>query len=305
MVRKKIAEKLSKSALLNKINEGLSGTVRGAVDKTEPAEEKCIEHKEGQLCYSAKGDGMPVVLLHGFLEDKTVWQPFSDKLSEAFRVIALDLPGHGDSGLLSESAGPKVMAKAAAAVLDAEEIEKAFVIGHSMGGYAACAFADLFPERLSALCLFHSIPRADSADKKNARNEAIQRINDGEKEALCREHAPKVFAEQNVKKFAAYVERNTHTALSMKPEAIKATLRGMRDRSDYSLTIKELNLPFLYIEGKYDHFIPQNSMSEADFPKEYEYVIFEKSGHIGFLEEEKEALQVIKTFGQKAEKDEP
>jgi pimeloyl-ACP methyl ester carboxylesterase len=294
-----------KKDIISKISEGLSSLGKKLKPETSeedskfPAQEKFIEYKTGKISYTSAGTGIPTVLLHGFLENKNTWGGFADKLAKDFWVINIDLPGHGNSELMTETATPKYMAKAVAEVLEAEEIPKAFIIGHSMGGYAACAFADLFPERLSALCLFHSVPFADSADKKNARNETIQKINGGEKETVCKAHAPKVFADNNQKKFQSEIEKGTQTALTTKNNTIKATLRGMRDRDDYSLTVKELKQPFLYIQGMKDNFIEADILKAEHLPKNNQIINLEKSGHMGFIEEEQASLQAIRAFGQK------
>jgi len=294
-----------KKDIISKISESISSIGRKLKPETNIEEnkpqtnEKMAEYKSGKMAYTVTGEGIPAVLLHGFLEDKNTWGNFAEKLAKDFKVINIDLPGHGKSDLMAETATPKYMAKAVAEVLKAEDIPKAFIIGHSMGGYAACAFADLFPEQLSALCLFHSVPFADSADKKNARNETIQKINEGEKEAVCKAHAPKVFADNNQKKFSSEIEKAIQTALSIKDNTIKATLRGMRDRDDYSLTVKEMSQPFLFIQGLNDNFIPPDVLKAEHLPKNSEILNLEKSGHIGFIEEEQAALQAIRAFGQK------
>lgn len=305
MSQESINNQSEKKDIISKISESIS--LLGKKLKPEAneeenkiiANEKFAEYKSGKIAYTIAGKGIPTVLLHGFLEDKNTWGSFADKLAKDFMVINIDLPGHGNSDLMTETSTPKYMAKAVAEVLKAENIQKAFIIGHSMGGYVACAFADLFPDKLSALCLFHSVPFADSADKKNARNETIQKINEGGKEAVCRAHAPKVFADNNQKKFSSKIQQGTETALRTKDNTIKATLRGMRDRDDYSLTIKELKRPFLFIQGLNDNFIQLNVLKAENLPQKSEIVKLEKSGHIGFIEEEQASLQAIRAFGQK------
>ncbi len=245
------------------------------------------------------GEGLPVVLLHGFLEDKTTWQPFSQELAKHFKVLAVDIPGHGKSDLPNDNPSIPDFAKTILPVLDEEQIDKAFVIGHSMGGYIASAFADLHPERLSALCLFHSTPFADSDGKKIIRDVTIQKVKDGKKGALCRNHAPKVFASKNLAKFIKEIKRNEEIALSIDQDTIIATLTSMRNRQDYSQSIKNLQQPLLYIEGKSDNFIPYNFITKKYLPEKHQITSLSDSGHIGFLEEPKESLEAIITFSEK------
>ncbi len=262
-------------------------------------EEKFVEYQNNKLCYNIGGTGMPLMLLHGFLENKTIWNTFSTELTEYFKIIAVDLPGHGKSELSSSIAGPEFMAEAMLSILKAENIEKVFMVGHSMGGYASCAFADMYPEKLSALCLFHSVPFADSQDGKKNRDKAIKRVDTGKTFELCSLHAPRVFASKNLSAFARNIQVNTQIALSTNPNTIKATLRGMRDRKDYSDTIKQFKQPLLYVQGKYDNFIPQGKLKVEDLPAKHEFLLLENSGHIGFIEEKEKAIQAVKVFGEK------
>lgn len=299
------SENSPKKKILSKITNRLSAIGKKALGENEDSathentDEKTVLFKNAKLAYTLSGQGIPAVLIHGFLENRNTWGKFAEALAKTFLVINIDLPGHGKSELMTESAPPKYMAEAILQVLHAENIKQAFLIGHSMGGYAACAFAHQFPERLSALCLFHSVPFADTEDKKNARNNTIQKINEGGKEEVCKTHVPKVFADDHLKKFAEEIKRGTETALSTKAETIKASLRGMRDRDNYTQTIKEMRQPFLYIEGSKDNFIKKDALQPKQLPDNYEILSLEKSGHMGFIEEAQKALQAITAFGQK------
>src|ERR1035437_2147572 len=106
--------------------------------------------------YSDKGKGRVIVLLHGFLESLEIWEELSAKLSKRFRVIAIDLPGHGQTPVIGYIHSMELMAECVKAVMDSLDLRKYVVVGHSMGGYAALAFAELFPQRVAGLCIFHS-----------------------------------------------------------------------------------------------------------------------------------------------------
>src|SRR3972149_4760338 len=117
---------------------------------------KQAEFRNVKVRYSDKGKGRVIVLLHGFLESLEIWDEFSNKLSKRFRVLAIDLPGHGKTPAIGYVHSMELMAECAKAVLDSLELRKYVVAGHSMGGYVALAFAEMFPQNLSGLCIFHS-----------------------------------------------------------------------------------------------------------------------------------------------------
>ena len=95
---------------------------------------------------------------------------------EQFRVLTLDLPGHGQSGIWGKVHSMDDLAGSVNAILEAENIEKVFLVGHSMGGYVAMAFAELFPEKLIGYSLFHSTCFADTEEKKKNRDREISLV---------------------------------------------------------------------------------------------------------------------------------
>src|SRR5690349_11057401 len=108
------------------------------------ASEKQWKSGDQVISYQAGGEGIPVVLVHGFAEDHSVWEHQQPALERSFRTITLDLPGSGSSSAVPDY-GMENLARSILNVLDRESITKCVLIGHSMGGYASLAFAELFP----------------------------------------------------------------------------------------------------------------------------------------------------------------
>src|SRR3954468_20458770 len=123
---------------------------------------KYIVFGNAKIQFSDKGRGRAIVLIHGFLGSLEVWNEFSEKLSRHFRVIAIDLPGHGESASVGHVHTMELLAECIKAVMNSLDLKRYILAGHSMGGYAALAFADLFPGNVSGLCLFHSTALPDS-----------------------------------------------------------------------------------------------------------------------------------------------
>ena len=119
-----------------------------------------------QLNYTQTGEGEALCLLHGFLENKNIWNPFLESLSQKYTVFAFDLPGHGQSALLNGGNTMLAMAEAVRGILKREGVDQVKLIGHSMGGYVALAFAEYFPSEVDGVLLLNSTPEADTAKRK-------------------------------------------------------------------------------------------------------------------------------------------
>ena len=137
---------------------------------------KQIIYKNTAISYSDIGTGTAVVLLHGFLENKTMWKDLAPKLAEKNRVISIDLLGHGDSDCLGYVHSMEENAEIVKAVLSNLKIRKTIIIGHSMGGYVALALAELYPQFIKGLVLLNSTAKEDSEERKLNRDRAIKAV---------------------------------------------------------------------------------------------------------------------------------
>lgn len=115
---------------------------------------KFTTFRKARIRYSDEGKGRTIVLIHGFPENLEIWKEFSAILSKGFRVIAIDLPGLGESENIGYVHTMDLMAKCVHSVLEELQLRKYVLVGHSMGGYVGLAFAELFPENIKGLCLF-------------------------------------------------------------------------------------------------------------------------------------------------------
>jgi pimeloyl-ACP methyl ester carboxylesterase len=258
--------------------------------------EKQVNFLDGHLFYSVKGSGKAVVLLHGFLEDHSIWQRFSDKLSKKYTVISIDLPGFGKSSVFSTIHSMEFMAKAVKHILDVEKVEKCVLTGHSMGGYVSLAFAELYPETLNGLVLFHSQAAADSEEAKRNRDRTIELVK-GDHSSFIHAFVPSLFAEKNVKPFAKEIGELRNISAKTPKEGIIAALAGMRDRNDALELISELHIPFYFIVGKQDsRIVLPVVMEQLCLPKNSEAIILDEVGHMGFIEAEEKTYLALESF---------
>ncbi|MBN1339311.1 MAG: alpha/beta fold hydrolase, partial [Bacteroidales bacterium] len=135
-----------------------------------------LAFNRGKIHYSDTGTGPAIVLLHGFLESLEIWDDFTKELSKEFRIIAIDLPGFGKSSDVAEVHTMEMMAKAVYEVLSHLNTGQVVITGHSMGGYAALAFAASHPEKMKGLVIFHSHAAADSEEARINRDRAIRAV---------------------------------------------------------------------------------------------------------------------------------
>lgn len=259
-----------------------------------------INFRNSSVRYKVEGEGKEIVLLHGYLESLDIWCKFSGELKKEFRVVSIDLPGHGQSGIIADVHTMEIMAEGVNAVLDELNIKKCVLIGHSMGGYVTMAFADLFPDKLWGYCLFHSTPFADTEEKKQNRNREIEMVNQGKKELIFNTNVPKAFADDNIYRLKSKVGQALEIARNTVDDGIKAVLEGMKQRPDRSDILANTNIPVLLIFGKKDNYIPFDViMEKIKLNDKGELFILKNSGHMGFIEETEKSLNTLTSFVNK------
>ncbi len=262
--------------------------------------ESKLDYKGATINIVDEGTGVPVVLLHGYLESSEIWKSFSDELKQNTRIIRIDLPGHGGSGNLHEIHTMELLAEVVRFILDALFIDKCILTGHSMGGYVTLAFAELYPERLLGFSLFHSSPFPDTPEKKQSRDREIELVKQNKKDLIINTNVPKVFADDNLDRLKENVEMAKKIARKTSDKGIMAALEGMKLRPDRSEIIKNSKIPFMFILGKKDNHIAFEGMKlRIKLNQMGELKVLENSGHIGFIEEPGKSADMIKSFIQK------
>jgi pimeloyl-ACP methyl ester carboxylesterase len=250
-----------------------------------------------RLFYNDEGEGPTVVLLHGYLETSEIWNGFANRLAEDFRVITIDLPGHGLSDSFGTSHSMEFMASAIKELLENAGTGRFFLTGHSLGGYVTLAFLDFFPELLTGYCLFHSHPFPDTPEASVKRLKEITLAGEGKKGLFCADNVIRMYADQNLERFATEVERSKYIASGIKAEGIIAVLHGMMERPSRLSVMEEGKVPGLWILGAMDNYIPYDVMrSRVKLPSNAMLVVLENSGHMGFIEEKDLAVRVVREF---------
>jgi pimeloyl-ACP methyl ester carboxylesterase len=256
--------------------------------------------RDKRIHYTDTGKGEIILLVHGYLESAMVWKNLSDKLSKKFKIIAIDLPGHGQSEVFTEENSMEFMALIIKELLDFRGISKVFLTGHSLGGYVTLAFLELFPERLSGYCLFHSHPLADSTETKEKREREIKLVTENRKDEIYPVSINRMFAESNLEILQESVRKSMDIASQISPGGMIFVLRAMMARPVRVSLIEKGIVPCLWILGKLDNHISFESiLQRVNLPSNAEVVLLENSGHMGFVEEEELSIKAIREFVEK------
>lgn len=216
---------------------------------------KYINYKNTKIHYYEKGKGSTLVLLHGFLENLTMWQPYFDTLSQKHRVIAVDLLGHGNTECMGYIHTMEDMADAVFALISDLKLRKITIIGHSMGGYVALAFAELYPDHIKGIALVASTSRADSPERKTNRDRAIELIKRNSS-TFINIAISNLFEEEERTTFQKEIENVKAQALQMPVQGIVAALEGMKIRADREVILHFAPYPITLITGKKDTVMP-------------------------------------------------
>ncbi len=258
--------------------------------------QKTILFKKGKVNFSDTGKGRTVVLLHGFLGSHKIWENTISNLSKSYRVIAIDLPGHGNTECFGYVHSMELMAKSVKAVMDSLRLKKYVIIGHSMGGYIGLAFAELFPENLKGLCLFHSSAYSDNDDKKRDRTRSIKVVKANHK-IYTTEVIKNLFATQNAKYLKKEIAFAQKIASTVSKQSIIASLEGMKDRPNRDIILGLASYPVMMIIGELDNVLPyQQLLEQSELIKQKHVLYLEYDGHMGFLENPNMCNKQIRKF---------
>ena len=262
-----------------------------------------LQYQKSTIFYRSIGKGKKVILLHGFAEDGTIWNNQIDFLKNDFRLLIPDLPGSRQSELIN-GGNIDIYAEVIRAILadDFEKegnagLEEVSIIGHSMGGYIALAFAKKYPQHLTSLGLFHSTAFADNKEKKLSRTKAIQFIKEHGSFPFLQTSIPGLFTENFLEKHSMVVNELVNHSKEFNPLSLIQYYEAMMKRPDRTVVLKELQKPILFIIGKKDNVIPlQSSLEQCYLPAESHIHILEKTAHMGMLEETEKSNKIVYNF---------
>jgi 3-oxoadipate enol-lactonase len=239
-----------------------------------------------------------VVLLHGFPLTRDIWQAQVQSLARTHRTVCPDLRGMGSSALGDVPLTMEVLADDVAAILDALEIDRAAVVGHSLGGYVALAFARKFSERMTHIGFVCSRLAADAPAQAVARKELADRVEALDSiEPAIDAYVSRMFPERTMRERPALVEHVRNIARTTPPKGAAEMMRGMATRAPGNDVAPRMDVPAMILAGGADTVITVTEAREdaRTFGNGY-LVVCESSGHLPMLEEPEQVSAAIEAL---------
>lgn len=250
-----------------------------------------------EIFYDVAGSGPAVVLLHPFPAHHEIWLPVAQTLAPRNRLIMPDLRGHGESAL---GEGPATMEKHAAdlaRVMDAAGVDRAPIVGVSIGGYIVFEFWRRFRERISALVLCNTKAQADSEEARAGRLAAAEDVLQRGTEPFLETMIQKLFGETTRRSRPDLVEGALRMMRQMSAEDVAGVQRGMAERPDSVATLKSIHVPTLILTGDEDVMtgVPEAKLMQQNISGS-DMKVIARAGHYSPWEQPEEAGKLLRQF---------
>jgi 3-oxoadipate enol-lactonase len=245
-----------------------------------------------EIAYTRHGNGAPIVLLHGYPLDGSIWSEILPLLEDKFELVIPDLRGFGESTTVDTPYTMDTFASDVAGLLDHLRLEKTAITGHSMGGYVALAFAKLYPNRVSGLGLVSSQVLADAPDRKQGRYDTAAQVAAKGIGVVVEAMTPKFSPDERVQAFAQSVMEQ------QRPNGIIGALKAMAEREDSSSLLAEFKFPVVLVHGDADALIPIERAREVKNAISRAHLVELKGvGHLPMMEVAEETAKALRPLG--------
>ncbi|GAB3792008.1 alpha/beta hydrolase [Spirosoma humi] len=229
-----------------------------------------------------------ICLIHGHGVDASIWDSIYADLVLDHAVLTPDF------ARLSTLTTIESYAEELHNVLQAENVEKAVLVGHSMGGYMALALAAQHPELVQGLVLYHSTATADDDTKRQARQQVMNALRAEGTAPFIQKQMPKMVA-------PAYppekIEELVNRYRALPAEALIAGMNAIAGRPDRTAVLRDAEFPVLLVLGREDQLIPYDKTAQlAELSRQIRVVAIEQAGHLSMIEQPEAAIGVIRSF---------
>jgi pimeloyl-ACP methyl ester carboxylesterase len=253
-----------------------------------------LQHKGSPIYFSDQGKGTAIILLHGFLENSSMWKRIAPELAKKHRVICIDLLGHGDTACIGYIHTMDMMADAVQTVLNHLKIRRYYIVGHSMGGYVSLVLAERLPDNIKGLVLMNSTAKTDSPERLDLRNRAIEVVKRNYK-SMVKMSIANLFKPENTKTFAKDIDWLKSEALRTPLQGYIAAQEGMKVRQDLEVLFHFSPYKKMIIYGNNDPVLDPETIIKQALNTDVELVAL-PGGHMSYIENESETLQNLTNF---------
>jgi pimeloyl-ACP methyl ester carboxylesterase len=238
-----------------------------------------MELKPVELFYEEEGEGLPVVFLHGFPLNHSIWLPVVRLLAGQGRFILPDLRGYGQSPDGNEIHSMRLLVEDVLLLLDRLKIERVILVGHSMGGYVSLHFAHAYPNRLAGLGLVSTQADADTPERRQARLRTARDVRTKGIELIANGMPSKLTDRPELQAELAEMFRKVN------PQSAIRSLKGMAERQDANPWLDEIHVPVLVVSGGQDLLIPAEKSQEMVAMLNKGWLIeIPEAGHLPMME---------------------
>jgi len=260
--------------------------------------EQVIELNGYRIFTKVEGEGRLLLLLHSYWGSHILYDHLASVLSSGMKVIRIDLPGHGNSGIPPLDYTFEKFAAVLNELLNRLELcEKFSIIGHSMGGYVAMAYAVKYPEKINSLVLMNSPIKASDIKSAKLREREGRLLQKGKRELLLQVTIPSNFATENLDSMRNALALLNRTSRQVTVEGALRSIFAINHRSNYLGDLQTAHFPILIVIGKYDNvYGAEEQLNDARQISTAEVLMLQHAGHIGFLEEEDLVVKKLSAF---------
>lgn len=238
-----------------------------------------------------------ILFLHGFAESREVWTDFTRDFPDGYRLLTLNLPGHGTNVHDIRDYSMEAQARYVAEQLRQKHVERALLVCHSMGGYVALAFAERFPEMVAGLVLFHSTALPDTDEKKANRDKNMDFVRRHGVEKFMESFIRPLFAPANRERLVERREFLEEIGKATPEATVLGALDAMKNRPDRTKILKDAKFPVLFIAGKDDVAVPTETLlPQLALPAQSHALLLSHVGHLGYFEEPELTRQAVVDF---------
>jgi len=261
--------------------------------------QKTFHHNSTNIFYRVDGEGIAVVLVHGFGEDGNVWN--EQTVSKGYcKLIIPDLPGSGKSAFTKKeplASTIEFYADCIYALLQNEKIDSCVMLGHSMGGYTTLAFAEKYPQLLKGFGFIHSTAFADSDEKKQNRQRGIEMMDQYGSYSFLKNTIPNLFSKKFKDEHPEKINSLIENGNNFSKESLQNYYRAMMQRPDRTAVLKNSKVPVLFVIGTEDVAAPMQDVLQQVHLPEITYIhILENTGHMGMWEATQKVNTAILEF---------